>query len=572
VDERKGPLSEAELMKANADLRAGIDQLRRDHAELKEASALLTKTFESISEAVVVFDPAKLIILSCNPAATSVFGYGAKEMIGRPVSMLHVSPAAFEAFISALREALASQQTAFSYACSMRRKDGTLLTTDQTVTALQNGGGPSGFVSVMRDITDRLAAEEAERESEELLKAVTDDLPAVVAYVGPDWRYRFVNRVFENWRGKSRGEILGKTVMEVLGERGWLQVKPHLDAALSGQTVSYEDVFTYPDGAERVLFIQYIPRFSDVENGEVQGVCALMTDITRQKRNEAEIIKYKDHLELLVELRTEELEKLNDRLKEEIAGHEISQEKIKSLNTELGGHLRKLEEVNRELEAFSYSLAHDLSSPLRVIDGFAKLLEMHYMEKIEGEGKEFIKTIRENTQKMGRFISDLLHLSRLGKSEISKACVDIEGIARILTAEFMNQNSGRDIRFVLNALPAAYGERTLLRQALFNLLANAVKFTGTRERAVIEIGGLTKENETVYYVRDNGVGFDMKHAGRLFGLFKRLHAESEFAGTGAGLAIVGRIIERHGGRVWAEGKIDEGAAFWFALPASTPAP
>jgi len=567
VGDRKGPLSEAELIKANADLRAEIDELRRAHEELKEASALLTKTFESISEAVVVFDPATLVILSCNPAATSVFGYGAREMIGRPLSMLHEGPSSFDACISNLREALTTPQAVFNCSCPMMRKDGTLFATEQTITAIQNGGGPSGYVSVMRDVTDRVAAEEAERESEELLKAVTDDLPAVVAYVGPDWRYRFVNRVFENWRGKSRSEILGRTVSEVLGEKGFLQVRPHLESALFGQTVSYEDVFTYPDGAERVLFIQYIPRFADNDSGTVQGVCALMTDITRQKRNEAEIIKYKDHLELLVELRTEELEKLNDRLKEEIAGHEISQEKIKSLNTELGGNIRKLEEVNRELEAFSYSLAHDLSSPLRVIDGFSKLLEMHYLEKIEGEGKDFIKTIRDNTQKMGRFISDLLHLSRLGKSEILKADVDMEGLARLLTNEFRNLNAGRDLRFVVDVLPPAYGERTLLRQALFNLLANAVKFTGTREKAVIEIGGLAKENETVYFVRDNGVGFDMRHAGRLFGLFKRLHAESEFAGTGAGLAIVGRIIERHGGRVWAEGKVEEGAAFWFALPA-----
>ncbi len=562
----------AGLIKANADLRAEIEDLRRAHGELKEASALLTKTFESISEAVVVFDPATLIILSCNPAATSVFGYGAREMIGRPVSLLHESPASFDAFISSLSEGITAPKALFNYSCPMRRKDGTVISTEQTVTAMQDGADPSGFVSVIRDVTGRLLAEEAERESEELLRAVTDDLPAVVAYVGPDWKYRFVNRVFENWRGKSRSEILGRTVQEVMGEKGFLQVKSHLEAALSGQTISYEDVFTYPDGAERVLFIQYIPRVPDGDNGAVPGVCALMTDITRQKRNEAEIIKYKDHLELLVGLRTEELENLNDRLKEEIAGHEISQEKIRSLNKELGGHVRKLEEVNRELEAFSYSLAHDLSSPLRVIDGFSKLLETHYAETIEGEGRDFIKTIRENAQKMGRFISDLLHLSMLAKSEISKAEVDMEGIARLLSSEFKSLNSGRDIRFVVNGLPLAYGERTLLRQALFNLLANAVKFTGTREKAVIEIGGLARGDETLYCVRDNGVGFDMRHAGRLFGLFKRLHAESEFAGTGAGLAIVGRIVERHGGRVWAEGKVDEGAAFWFALPAKSQNP
>lgn len=409
--------SKAELKKANEDLLAEIEDLRRAHGELKAASALLEKTFESISEAVVVFDPATNIILSCNPAATSVFGYGAKELIGRSVSMLHESPVSFEAFSSELREALNSQHGVFNTSCPMRKKDGSVLSTEQTVTGIHDDSGcRAGLVSVIRDVTDRKAAEEAERESEELLKAVTDDLPAVVAYVGPDWRYRFVNRVFENWRGRHRSEIIGKTIPEVVGEKSWGQVRPHLEAALSGETVSYEDVFTYPDGSERVLFVQYIPHFSGDGDGAVQGVCALKTDITRQKKNEAEIIKYKDHLELLVKLRTEELEELNDRLKEEIAGHEISQEKIKSLNTELGGHVRKLEEVNKELEAFSYSLAHDLSSPLRVIDGFSKLLEMHYSEKIEGEGKDFIKIIRGNTQKMGRFISDLLHLSRLEKA------------------------------------------------------------------------------------------------------------------------------------------------------------
>ncbi len=544
------------------DLRAELDRLRREHEELKEANALLAKTFESINEAVVVFDPAARAVLSCNPAATRVFGYRALDLIGRNVSILHENPESCDEFMSALRASL-DAGAAFNSSCRMRRKDGGTFPAELTVTGF-GGDGRAGYVAVVRDVADRLAAEDAERESEEILRALTDDLPAIVAYADSSLRYRFVNRVFENWINRPRSEIIGRRVPEVVGAQRWKRIKPMIAAALSGEAASFEEVFTYPDGEKRFLLAQYIPRLS--EDGAVLGVCALLTDISRQKKTEEELINYRNHLELLVNVRTRELEKLNLRLKEEVAGHEISQEKIKSLNRELTGHVKQLEDANRELEAFSYSLAHDLSTPLRVIDGFSRLLEKHYLDRLDGEGRDFIKTIRGNAQKMGRFISDILHLARLGKSEIKKSRIDMNETARLITDEFRGLAAGRDVRFVIADLPPAFGELTLLRQALFNLVSNSVKFTAGREVAVIEISGRAEGGETNYRVRDNGVGFDMKHAGKIWGLFKRLHTDGVFEGTGAGLAIVGRIIERHGGRVWAEGREGEGAEFGFSLP------
>ncbi len=250
----------------------------------------------------------------------------------------------------------------------------------------------------------------------------------------------------------------------------------------------------------------------------------------------------------------------------DITAHKRAAEEITKLHLELNGQIKKLEEANSELEAFNFSLAHDLSTPLRVIDGFSKMLEKYYFNDLGGEGKEFIKTIRDSSRKMGTLINDLLKLSRLGRSEIRKSEIDMSGLAAALSSEISSM-AQREIEFRISTLPPALGEATLIRQALFNLISNAVKFSGPKDLPVVEVGCKEgDEGENVYFVRDNGVGFDMRHADKLFGVFKRLHTESEFEGTGAGLAIVKRVIQRHGGRVWADARVGEGATFYFTLP------
>jgi len=225
-----------------------------------------------------------------------------------------------------------------------------------------------------------------------------------------------------------------------------------------------------------------------------------------------------------------------------------------------------LEAVNQELEAFSYSVSHDLRAPLRAISGFAQAVREDYAPRLDEEGQRYLGLIQDNAHRMGHLIDDLLTFSRLGRQQVLENQVDLLTLAHAVFDELRAQTPGRNIRFVAYPVPPARGDKTMLRQVLVNLLSNAIKFTRCRPEALIEFG-YTRECEAgAYYLKDNGVGFDMQYVGKLFGVFQRLHSAAEFEGTGVGLAIVSRIVTRHGGRVWTEGQVDQGATFYFALP------
>lgn len=227
--------------------------------------------------------------------------------------------------------------------------------------------------------------------------------------------------------------------------------------------------------------------------------------------------------------------------------------------------IRAQEAANQELEGFSYSVSHDLRAPLRAIQGFSRVLLADYTDKLDAEGQRCLQIIITNTNKMGQLIDDLLAFSRLGRQVLKVAAVDMEALARNVVAELEESAAGSSVQWNLGPLPRALADKSLMYQVWVNLLANALKFTGPKETAVIEVGCIKEGDQDVFYVKDNGVGFDMAYADKLFGVFERLHSPEDFEGTGVGLALVQRIIERHGGRVWAEGKIDAGATFYFTL-------
>jgi len=226
----------------------------------------------------------------------------------------------------------------------------------------------------------------------------------------------------------------------------------------------------------------------------------------------------------------------------------------------------QLEAAYREIESFSYSVSHDLRAPLRAIDGFSLMLLKKHGDQFDKDTLRKFNVIRSNAQTMGQLIDDILTISRLGRKEMSIEKLDMSAIVREIWKELETINPGRNMAITVNGMPEGYGDGTLIRQAYLNLLGNAVKFSKYREKAIVEAGGHNKGNEHVYYIRDNGVGFDMAYYDKLFGVFQRLHKADEFEGTGVGLATVERVIKRHGGRVWAEGKVNEGATFYFSLP------
>jgi signal transduction histidine kinase len=236
------------------------------------------------------------------------------------------------------------------------------------------------------------------------------------------------------------------------------------------------------------------------------------------------------------------------------------------LAKELGRKTIELQTSNKELESFSYSVSHDLRSPLRAIDSFALMLEEDYAAKLDEEGRRYIGVVREGAQKMGRLIDDLLAFSRLGREPINAVRIDLRAGAERAVREVLEAHTGTPPELLVHELPSARGDAALLHHVWVNLIGNAVKYSSKIAAPRIEIGGCIQGSESVYFVKDNGAGFDMRYSEKLFRVFQRLHGAEEFPGTGVGLAIVQRVINRHGGRVWGESKLEHGAKFFFTLP------
>ena len=301
------------------------------------------------------------------------------------------------------------------------------------------------------------------------------------------------------------------------------------------------------------------------QNGEIIGCVVTFWDITQRKEAEEELRNLKDDLERQVEERTAELKDKVEKLNKSQTAMLYMVEDLNSITAELQEERRKLELSNKELEAFAYSVSHDLRAPLRAINGFSGFLMEDYWDKLDEEGKRQLSVIRQNADKMDALIGDILNLSRISRTEMSFEEVDMYTLAKSTFDEIATDEEKQAFEFNIRELPPAVGDENLLGQLWQNLIGNALKYSSKSENKRIEIGYRENNDEVIYYIKDEGAGFNPKYKDKLFGVFQRLHKDNEFEGTGVGLAVVQRIVYRHGGEIRAEGEVNKGAAFYFSM-------
>ena len=388
---------------------------------------------------------------------------------------------------------------------------------------------------VRRDLRERQRTEAALRKSQLMFKRLFDQAPDAVIQVDTGGRIVRANQKAEQLFGWNVRELDGQRLEQLLPQRYHARHAGHLAAYFAAPRkremgAGLELFGRKKDNSEFPLDIMLSP----IETDEGLQALAIIRDVSERKANE---------------------------------------EKIRHLNLDLQLQNARLEIANKELESFSYSVSHDLRAPLRHIDGFASLLSKHAGASLDEKGRRFLAVISDSARRMGRLIDDLLTFSRMGRAQLEPGEIDHD---QLVAAVIRESGLDRDRRIVweIEPLPRVQADPAMLRQVWFNLIENAAKYSARSELPRIRIGSLPPTPATaelVFFVRDNGVGFDMKYAAKLFGVFQRLHSEAEFEGTGIGLANVRRIITRHGGRTWAEGRVGEGATFYFALPLD-PAP
>ena len=501
--------------------RAEMTRKKVEH-DLHAASLYARNLIEASLDPLVTIS-ADGKITDVNRATEDVTGYGRTDLIGSDFADYFTDPGQARAgYKIVLQDGLVRD-----YPLTVRHRSGRTEDVLYNATIYRNAAGQvQGVLAAARVITELKRAEQARAQLAAIVESSGDGI------IGTD-----LDGIIRSWNAGAE-RIYGYTAMEVVNTPASLLAPPEqrteilqlLERARADNvTTNHEAVRQRKDGRQIHISLTLSPIRN--EQQAIIGVSIIARDISAKKRAEEELHRYKTHLEEEVAARTEQLQA-----------------------------------ANKELEAFAYSVSHDLRVPLRAIDGFSRIVIDEYHDKLDDEGKRLLGVVSNNAQRMGQLIDDILALSRTGRTDMAVSPVDMNALAHQSVNELQSSMEGRAITINIGDLPPAQGDRNLLRQVFINLLTNAIKFTRPRTQAIIEISGRTEGGEQVYSVKDNGVGFDMQYAQKLYGVFQRLHGVDEFEGTGIGLAIVKRIVTRHGGRTWAEAVVDQGATFHFSLP------
>jgi len=497
-----------------------------------EVAARLAAIVASSSDAIIGKD-LDGIVTSWNAGAEAVFGFGAGDMVGRPITRL--IPAARSDEERTILDRIRRGEPVRHFETQRQHADGRLLDVSITVSPIRDADGKVvGASKVARDVTEAKRVQRALRESEERLRLAIE-----AACLGTwETNYRTGKLLWsarqEELMGYAPGTFPGtwEAFQALVHPEDRAQLEAARQEALGAEGRYQTELrFVLRDGRVRWGYVRgQLLRGPD---GQPERMLGIELDVTERRQAEEAVRRLNAELELRVGERT-----------------------------------AQLETANKELESFSYTVSHDLRAPLRAINGFALAVQEDYGAQLPEEGRRFLQNVRNGALRMGHLIDDLLAFSRLSRSPLRRQAVDSTAIVREALAELGWPVAGRMIELRLGAMPTTEADAALLKQVWVNLLSNALKYTRKREHAVIETGCREQGGETVFFVRDNGSGFDPRYAHKLFGVFQRLHRAEDFEGTGVGLAIVQRVVNRHGGRVWAESELERGASFYFTLRAA----
>ncbi|MEP7285603.1 MAG: PAS domain S-box protein [Chloroflexota bacterium] len=501
-----------------------VDVTSREEAKAAQqaSEARYRLLAENINDLVCLASlDSKLIYVS--PSSERLLGYSPEELIGvEGGSLIHPDDLALVRS-QGREQSIRGLSTTLAY--RMRKKSGEYIWVETHLQPIVNSNGKTiQLITSTRDIDERKRAEDALRESEQRYRTLVDTAQEGIWVLDAEAKTTYVNQHMADMLGYSVAEMMDRRLYDFMDEVARVEAVQHFERRKQGIAEQYDFCFTRKDGSILWVMLSTNPIYNSAQ--QFSGALKMCNDITDRVQAEAEIRSLNLELEQRVTART-----------------------------------TQLEVANKELEAFSYSVSHDLRAPLRAVNGFARILLQDFAPQLSSEAVEYLELISANGIKMGHLIDDLLQFSRLGRKAIQKQTLDMREFVQKAVDDLGQVNA----EIVIGDLPPCEADPALLKQVFANLLGNAVKFTSKCDNPRIEIGSQTVQGTLAYYIKDNGAGFDMQYVNKLFGVFQRLHTAEEFEGTGVGLAIVQRVIQRHDGRVWAESEVNKGATFYFTL-------